>query len=159
LRDFIFAYIERFQIPEKTTILAQIQTTTFYPGLTSSGGRRSSVTGQGIHTDGATYAAIACLQRDANIKGCLNQYHQNLDGSQPLCEPIALEQGDVTFFKDNEIFHYVSPGSCPDEGNDLSRCSRTVLLLHDADHYLSGRKNDSNNLGSNASGTKLREEE
>ena len=64
-----------------------------------------SVTGQGIHTDGANLAALLCIHRQ-NVKGALNTFHDNLLGSQPLCEPTVLEPGKIAYFKDNSLYHH-----------------------------------------------------
>jgi hypothetical protein len=152
LASAIFAFTRRFNIPEKTVLLAQIQTTVFRPVE-----RYESVTGQGIHTDGADRACILCLHRGSNIEGSLNQYHLKLDGSMPLCEPTLLETGDISFFKDNEIFHYVTPGGCSNTGMPED-CTRTVLIIHSpAEQYLSGRPNLGNSLSTRPSSVKLRE--
>merc|ERR1712151_363578 len=85
-----------------------------------------SVTGQGIHTD----------------------------GKEPLCTPRILQEGDVSFFKDNELFHYVSPAGPEDPSEDMAR---TMLLIHyPAEEVLVGGISPKNDLGTRAAGVKLR---
>ena len=114
-----------YNIQEKTTILIQVQTSTIAKKTKekqirkhSDGDDQSdqsdqsaeSITGQGIHSDGADRAALVCLHRGSSIIGAQNQFHAQLDGSKPLSEFITLENSDGCVFKDNDIFHYVSPG-------------------------------------------------
>ena len=55
----------------------------------------ASVTGQGIHTDGSTFAAILILERH-NMKGALNSFYSDLAGEKTLFQD-KLEEGDAVF--------------------------------------------------------------
>lgn len=156
LGDVVLKFAAYYNIPEKTVILAQIQKSVFNGEARQS---RVSVTGQGIHTDGADRAVIVGLHRGSNVVGACNQFHAELDGSQPLCEPIALGDGECIFFKDNQIYHYVSPATV--ESNDghpsCPKCSRTILIMHaPAEMFLDGTVNEANKLGAKDSPRQLR---
>lgn len=134
-------WLQEYAIPEGTTILVQIQRTEVSPNS-----QRNSVTGQGIHTDGAARAAVACLEREG-VEGAENNFHAALDSSQALCAPTVLDPGDVAIFKDNALYHYVSPAYVATKG---VKGFRTTLIFHaPADHYLTGAVYENNNLGSN----------
>jgi len=172
----VLQFAEYYRIPEKTVILVQIQTS-FMRELN----RTESITGQGIHTDGADRACIVCLHRGSGIFGPANQFHAKLDGSKPLTEPKILEHGEACFFKDNEVYHYVTPGGCK-KGADASAASapapssetqeasvagatagavnqRTIMIMHaPAEIYMMGIENKNNTLGSRVSSVKLRDE-
>lgn len=157
LADVVFSFTTRYQIPEKTILLAQIQTTIFRArSALPKAASTQSVTGQGIHTDGANRAAIVCLRRGKGVIGALNQYYAELDDSQPLCEPTVLEPGDISYFKDNVLFHYVSPGTCDPNGS-REDSTRTIMIIHSpAEQYMTGRKNPENQLGAKESDVQLR---
>ena len=134
-----------------------IQTSTIEAGLgTGPGGklnRRSSITGQGIHTDGSCCAGLFCIER-YNVNGAMNSFHQNLDGSQQLCQPTSLEPGQAVYFKDDSIYHYVSPAFPQDA---TQKMQRSVLVMnYPADFALNGSKNQKNSLSGNESSIKLR---
>jgi len=155
LKDILLNFTSYYQIPEKTVLLVQIQTSHF-----QKNGRRGSVTGQGIHTDGSDRAMLVCLHRGCNVTGALNQFHGALDGSQPLCEPTELKPGGAVMFKDNELYHYVSPGKAAHAAESLrTDAQRTVLLVHSpAEMFMQGLPNTSNDLGTKAGKVKLREQ-
>jgi len=121
---------------------------------------RETITGQGIHTDGADRAILICLHRGQHVEGALNQFHKALDGSMPLCEPKALGLGEAVAFKDNEIYHYVTPGNKSRvKENEQEDATRTIILMHSpADAYMRGLPNESNLLGANPFSVKLRDE-
>eukprot|EP00959_Pyramimonas_sp_CCMP1952_P305505 6392841-Pyramimonas_sp.AAC.1 len=137
-------------------ILAQIQRSVFSPqkpGLT----RQQSTTGQGIHTDGLNHAMIVNLQRGRHIRGALNQFHGKLDGTEPLCEPTVLGEGVACAFKDNTIFHYVTPGYVSEDGGAVEDRSRVVMLFHYPGHIvLDGSFNADNAQGTRKSEVQLR---
>eukprot|EP00927_Polykrikos_kofoidii_P049676 TRINITY_DN43703_c0_g1_i1.p1 TRINITY_DN43703_c0_g1~~TRINITY_DN43703_c0_g1_i1.p1 ORF type:complete len:335 (+),score=23.33 TRINITY_DN43703_c0_g1_i1:134-1138(+) len=174
-------FAEYYKIPEKTVILAQIQTSWIPEKQSASHESFASITGQGIHTDGADRACIVCLHRGARIEGAGNQFHAALDGSAPLCEPLILENGDACYFKDNEIYHYVTrgtvkrsgcssveknqiAGSDADDGSisfgessNAHDRARTILIMHaPAELYMIGTGNHRNTLGTRVSVVKLR---
>jgi len=153
LADVILGFTKHFDLPEKTCLLVQIQETTLVKRS-----NRESVTGQGIHSDGTDAAAIICLHRGRGVSGVRNQFHGKLDGSQALCEPTVLETGDAAIFRDNAIYHLVTPGVCaPTDDADDSK--RTIMLIHSpAEHLMNGTANGGNTLGTNASSIKLREQ-
>uniref|UniRef100_A0A7S4MB09 2OG-Fe dioxygenase family protein n=1 Tax=Odontella aurita TaxID=265563 RepID=A0A7S4MB09_9STRA len=156
LQETVLKFTDYYSIPEKTVILLQIQTSIV---KTQHKMRRESVTGQGIHTDGADHALLVCLHRGSGVEGAMNQFHANLDGSEPLCEPKILEQGTAAFFKDNELYHHVSP-ICLNEAMSSSEKdgnTRTILLLHSpAEIYMQGFSNKLNLLTRRDSAVKLR---
>ena len=86
-------------------ILLQIQTSSMAPEDLPEDLYEMSITGQGIHTDGANLAALVCIDRQ-NVKGALNTFHGNLNGSKPMCKPTVLEPGKVAYFKDNSLYHH-----------------------------------------------------
>jgi len=151
LADVILKFTHYYDIPENTTLLVQMQTSTLSPSS-----RRQSLTGQGIHTDGHDRAMLMCMHRGSQCRGALNQFHKELDGSQPLCTPALLEPGDAVMFKDNELYHYVTPGwamtALDDEETDTRR---TMLLIHSPVDF-EGEVNKTNSLKSTATGVKLR---
>eukprot|EP00976_Prorocentrum_cordatum_P095652 1190260-Prorocentrum_minimum.AAC.1 len=124
LRDAVLGFMRLYDLPDGV-ILAQIQRSVFSPqkpGLT----RQQSTTGQGIHTDGLNHAMIVNLQRGRHIRGALNQFHGKLDGTEPLCEPTVLGEGVACAFKDNTIFHYVTPGYVSEDGGAVEDRSRVA---------------------------------
>jgi len=142
----VLNFVDHFKIPDKSIMLLQFNMSIMPasdPGKTDVD-RLGSIVGQGIHTDGCEEAMLLCTRR-SNVEGAMNQYFGDLYGKEPLCEPRVLQEGDLTFFKDNELFHYVtSAGPCDPERDGI----RTVLLLHHpADHILTGDANPSNILG------------
>jgi len=143
LADVVLKFSRYYCIPDGTILFVQIQTS-----LLEENSRRQSITGQGIHTDGHDRAMLLCMHRGSHVRGALNQFHQQLDGSEPLCDPVLLEAGDAVMFKDNEIYHYVTPGkgiSALDAGDSDTR--RTMLLIHSpAECNLDGGMSQTNSL-------------
>eukprot|EP00415_Alexandrium_ostenfeldii_P000912 UN0912 len=151
----VLKFAAYYKIPDKTVILAQIQSTIL--NAVYHDDRRLSITGQGIHSDGSDRAVIVGLRRGANV-GASNQFHAKLDGSEPLCEPISLGDGECIFFKDNTVFHYVTPGATKSEcSSGCDEGARTILLMHaPAEMYLSGQTNRNGKEGVKASSVQLR---
>lgn len=154
LRPIVLQYCNYYQVPDKTVLLLQFNAT--YPKSFKAQGDMESVSGQGIHTDGAERAALVCFER-SNVNGAANVFHRKLDGSEPLCSPTVLMPGDIVFWKDNEIYHQVLPIQSTDEHNPGCR---TVLLIHSpADFVLVGQEMETNTLTTQASLNPLRKNE
>mmetsp|Transcript_27736 Transcript_27736/g.34292 ORF Transcript_27736/g.34292 Transcript_27736/m.34292 type:complete len:320 (-) Transcript_27736:29-988(-) len=116
--------------------------------------REQSVTGQGVHTDGANEAALFCIER-TNVDGAKNSFFKDLEGADELVTDRILEEGELVFFRDDQIFHHVSPASQKDTRAEMRR---SILLIHSpADHFMTGIRNDANNRGSVVSSIKLRD--
>jgi len=154
LHAVVFRFVEYNKIPDKAIMLIQIQTSEVDRSEEGEVRRRLSITGQGIHTDGHEKAMLACVRRK-NVKGAENRYFADLDGKQPLCEPRVLQEGDISFFTDNELYHYVSSAGPAVPTEDMAR---TMLLMHyPAEDVLVGTSSPNNNGGTRPSETKLRE--
>jgi len=162
IQPAVMAFVKHFQLPEKTVILVQIQTSTFQEPVESDvvpWASTKSVTGQGIHTDGHDRAMIVCLGRGSGVHGAENQFHEALDGSSPLCEPKVLQPCHAAAFQDNAIYHYVTPGYAARDAH-REDCTRTMLIMHDsAECVLWGLPNPNNRLGAKESVLKLRHSE
>merc|ERR1711865_429806 len=154
LHSVVFRFVEYNKIPDKAIMLIQIQTSEVDRSEEGEVRRRLSITGQGIHTDGHEKAMLACVRRK-NVKGAENRYFADLEGKQPLCEPRVLEEGDISFFTDNELYHYVSPAGPADPTENMAR---TMLLMHyPAEDVLVGCSSPKNKGGTRKSDVKLRE--
>ena len=130
-------YKDHFKITPGSTVLAQIQESRVEEKV-------DCITEQGIHSDGADNAMIICLKRK-NVKGASNELFYDIDGRYPLMKPTTLTPGDAVIWRDNEVYHNVTPmmPENPDKGPGL----RTVLLLHANSNYLlDGLKNPTNDL-------------
>jgi len=158
LAKFVLKFADYYSIPPKTAMLVQVQTS-YFDAPEYRRNIRVSVTGQGIHTDGLDRSGILCLHRGKLIEGAENQFHGSLDGSEPLCDPVRLEAGDCAFFKDNEIYHYVTRGAVAGEWSDYNDISRTVVIIHSAAEMVMDQiENPRNTLGTKGSLVKLRDE-
>lgn len=156
LHAVIFRFAEYNKIPDKAIMLIQIQTSEVDKSEEGEVRRRLSITGQGIHADGHEKAMLACVRRN-NVTGAENQYFADLDGKHPLCQPRVLQEGDISFFTDNELYHYVSSAGPEDPTVDMAR---TMLLMHyPAEDVLVGAANPNNDGGTRKSEIKLREYE
>ena len=82
------------------------------------------MTGQGIHTDGADRAMLVCLHRGDKIEGAENVFHASLDGMEPLCEELPLQNREGLYFKDNSLYHTVTRAAVGKYQN-LEQVSRT----------------------------------
>lgn len=169
LADIVLRFAAYYGILDRAIILIQVQTSAVTVDLPTQGAltRYHSITGQGIHTDGSDRAMIVCLHRGDKVHGAYNQFHANLDGTEPLCDPFILQQGEAVYFKDNELYHHVSRGFKVDTETNLestghqvrlgSDCARKVLLLHwPAECHLNGTTNPANDLGRTDANVKLR---
>ena len=149
----VLKFAKYYGIPEKTAILVQIQTNYFDYSKT-----RASVTGQGIHTDGADRALLVCLHRGEKLEGAENVFHASLDGSEPLSEEIPLKQREGIYFKDNSLYHTVTRARVNDKHCKKDEASRTMMIMHaPAEIYMQGLSNPNNNLGANEADVKLRD--
>lgn len=147
----VLNFAKYYGIPEKTAILIQIQTSYFDQTKT-----RASVTGQGIHTDGADRAMLVCLHRGDKLEGAENVFHASLDGTEPLCEELPLQNREGLYFKDNSLYHTVTRAAAGKYQN-LEQVSRTMMIMHaPAEIYMQGLPNPNNTLGANESDVKLR---
>ena len=138
-------------IPDKTIMLVQIQSS-FAPASAASErdeivrNRSNSVTGQGIHTDGLCHAMLLCLER-TNVLGAENSFFEDLSGERRLGKPTVLEEGDLVHFRDDKIYHYVSPAQRADSSAPMRR---SMMLIHSPAHMLlTGERNENNCLRTN----------
>ena len=114
------------------------------------------MTGQGIHTDGADRAMLVCLHRGDKLEGAENVFHASLDGMEPLCEELPLQNREGLYFKDNSLYHTVTRAQVGKYQN-LEQVSRTMMIMHaPAEIYMQGLPNPNNTLGANESDVKLR---
>ena len=153
----VLNFAKYYSIPEKTAILIQIQTNIFdqLEGAKS----RASVTGQGIHTDGADRAMIVCLHRGELLEGCENVFHGSLNGMEELSDEIPLKDREGLFFKDNSLYHTVTRAGIRGKHKNLEQISRTSMIMHaPAEIYMQGLSNPNNNLGANEAEVQLRDE-
>ena len=86
-------------IPDREVVMLQLQESE----IDDLSKRSSSLTGQGIHTDGHYKAGIVVVKR-SNVAGGATVFHSKLNGSEPLHSTV-LDEGDATFFQDNQIYH------------------------------------------------------
>jgi len=150
----VLNFAKYYGIPEKTAILIQIQTSYFDKKEYAK--TRASVTGQGIHTDGADRAMLVCLHRGDKLEGAKNVFHASLDGTEPLCEELPLQNREGLYFKDNSLYHTVTRAAVGKYQN-LEQVSRTMMIVHaPAEIYMQGLPNPNNTLGANESDVKLR---
>lgn len=158
LASAILRFIDYYSLPEKSCILVQLQFSVIpgkkdLPAKEARLVRKQSVAGQGIHTDGQNRAGLVCIRR-RNVTGADNQFHARVDGTEPISEPITLSEGDCVFFKDNEIYHHVTPAAPEDGRKDTERL---MLLMHwPADAQLVGNTNPENILSVREADVKLR---
>lgn len=137
----LFAFKSAYQIPDKEPVLVQVQTSHVNPNNAGQ-----CLTGQGIHSDGADRAILVCLDR-YNIMGANNAVYGDLAGRQTIMPPFQLEEGHAMLWHDDKVFHHVAPAQVVDP---KAPGTRTVLIAHyPATHYLSGRINPNNSLGTN----------
>ena len=138
-------------IPDKTIMLVQIQSSFALAAASSPERdevvvrkRSNSVTGQGIHTDdGTCHGMLLCLER-TNVLGAENSFFEDLSGERRLGNPTVLEAGDLVYFCDDKIYHYVSPAQRADSSAPMRR---SIMLIHfPARMFLTGEKNENNSL-------------
>lgn len=151
----ILRFKNYFHIPDKTPMLVQIQSSFAAPcsrkGTVTK--RRLSITGQGIHSDGHDHAMLLCIER-TNVHGAGNSFFSDLEGNNRLGDTRLLEEKDLVYFHDNEIYHHVSPASQIDHSAWMRR---SMMLIHSpAEMVVDGRLNDSNKLSSNKAKIQLR---
>lgn len=127
-----------YSIPDGELILVQVQSNNITPEEEGK-----CLTGQGIHSDGADRAMLVCLERE-NVVGAHSSVFEDTDGRRPIIDRVVLEEGNVMFWKDNEIYHYVEPARLENAEYDGTR---TVMIAHyPAMHYITGNSNPSNTL-------------
>ncbi len=151
-RKVLSAFKAAYSIPDKEPILVQVQ-----KSHVTFANQDKCLTGQGIHSDGADRAMLACLARE-NIMGARNAIYADLAGDRALIDPFLLEEGHALMWHDNQVFHHVEPAQVIDPHR---QGSRTVLIAHyPATHYMSGRTNPNNTLGTQLvdSSKRLREQ-
>eukprot|EP00438_Fugacium_kawagutii_P007347 Skav219314 [mRNA] locus=scaffold1152:138619:139616:- [translate_table: standard] len=152
----VLNFAKYYGIPEKTAILIQIQTNIFDQAEYKRK-NRASVTGQGIHTDGADRAMLVDLHRGKKLEGADNVFEGSLDGSDPLSDEMTLQAREGLYFKDSRLYHHVTRAMVGDYQN-LDQISRTMMIMHaPAEIYMQGLSNPNNNLGANEADVKLRE--
>ncbi|MBE9068225.1 2OG-Fe dioxygenase family protein [Leptolyngbya cf. ectocarpi LEGE 11479] len=135
------AFQQTYRLPEKELMLVQVQTSHI-----NHNNIDQCLTGQGIHSDGADRAMLVCLQRD-NVTHAESAIYHDLKGHRAVLDPFILQQGHGLLWQDNQVFHHVAPAQLADPHMDGSR---TVLIAHyPAFHYLSGKPNPNNTLGTN----------
>lgn len=127
-----------YKIPEGELILVQVQSSNISP---EDAGK--CLTGQGIHSDGADRAMLVCMERD-NVTDAQSSVYEDAEGERPIINRVVLEEGQVLFWKDNEIYHYVEPAGLDDPERSGRR---TVMIAHyPAMHYITGKPNENNTL-------------
>lgn len=132
------AFVKKFNIPDGEMSLVQVQTS-----VIRKQDEGKCLTGQGIHSDGADVAMLAVLRRQ-NVAGARSAVFGDPWGCQTLFGPQPLRAGEVMFWQDNAVYHYVEPARLLDQAEGGLR---TVLIAHyPARHYITGEKNRSNNL-------------
>ena len=140
-RKVLNVFKSTYNIPDNEPILVQVQQS----HLTAES-EGKSLTGQGIHSDGADRAMLVCLER-SNIDGAESAIYADLKGKRSLIEPFVLNQGQAMLWRDNQVFHDVQPARVIDPQQEGTR---TVLIAHyPAIHYLQGTENPNNTLGTN----------
>ena len=152
MKDALKSFADTYQFPNYACILVQLQKSTIPAfagmdnGQQSSGAvyqRQTTVTGQGIHTDGHDRAMLVCIDRQ-NVSGGSNYLYEDINGDQNVMPGTVLEKGDSLFFKDNQIYHYVSKAEPKDCSRDMTR---TMLIAHyPANYFLFGKENPRNQL-------------
>lgn len=132
------AFANKFCIPDGQISLVQVQTSVI--GEDDEG---KCLTGQGIHSDGADVAMLAVLRRE-NIAGARSAVFADPAGRHTLFGPQPLQAGQVMYWQDNAVYHYVEPARRLDKSRNGYR---TVLIAHyPATHYISGEGNPNNTL-------------
>lgn len=126
------------KIEDGELILVQVQSSNITPE-----DEGKCLTGQGIHSDGADRAMLICLERD-NVKGAKSSVYEDAHGHRPIISPRVIKEGQVLFWKDNEIYHYVEPAELE---NKIIMGKRTVMIAHyPAMQYITGEPNPNNTL-------------
>jgi len=134
----LHAFKDTYAIPDGKLVLVQVQATNLTPH-----NQGKCLTGQGIHSDGADCAMLACLRRE-NVSGARSAVFRDADGDDSVVSPHVLEEGEVLFWRDNEVYHYVEPARLVDDECDGTRA---VLIAHyPAMHYITGGQNMKNTL-------------
>lgn len=127
-----------YDIPDGQLVLLQVQTSQI-----TEENEGKCLTGQGIHSDGADKAMLVILKR-SNVVGARSSVYTDVNGLAPIVSPTALQEGEVLFWKDNEVYHYVEPAALSEKSKIGER---TVLIAHyPAMHYITGRSNPNNTL-------------
>lgn len=126
------------KIPDGELVIVQVQTSHLCPE-----NEGMCLTGQGLHSDGANRAIIACLRRN-NVCGAQTAVYKDADGEELILGPRVLGEGEVLFWEDNTTYHYVGPAKLADPTRDGSR---TVLIAHYPAYYaVTGEMNPENTL-------------
>lgn len=137
MQKVLHQYKDHKLICPGTVLLIQIQET-------RAPTRVDCITEQGIHTDGTDDALIACLER-SNGKGAANEFYEDVNGHHRLTMPTVLEAGDSVLWKDNAIYHNVTPFSSANP--NAGPAFRSILLINsDASFLLDGVPNENNKL-------------
>lgn len=163
LSPVVLKFVSHFEIPDKTILLMQLQSSDFTclekkSSEKKSSNGRLSVTGQGIHSDGHQHAALICIHRGFNISGAVNGFYWDLNGVESVAECI-LQPGDMVLWRDDCIYHHVTRVETKDRFRTACNIcyKRTMLLVHSpADFVFFGEENDVNKLGRRDSAIKLR---
>ena len=158
IKPIILAYQQKFNIADGTTMGVHLQSSIIDPMEKRNKKMRmeekvkhtsdlqedeSSVTGQGVHTDGVCHQMILCIER-TNVEGAKNSFYKDLHGKHPIGKERVLEEGNLVYFRDNVVFHYVSP-AFPKDTDQVMR--RTVMIIGSpVDHEVMGDVNDENSV-------------
>jgi hypothetical protein len=156
-KSAVLQFKRYYNIPDGTIMLVQIQSSIIEPSTSPSSmkSKKMSVTGQGIHTDGASQAMLVCLKRK-NVFGAENSFFKDLDGKEQIGKGEVLHEGDSVLFRDNLLYHYVSPALQKDTSKVMQR---SIMLIHSpADFVLDGTLSKENNGGTRISSVQLRKE-
>lgn len=127
-------------IPDADIICITVQTS-----YIRDGDNNKCMTGHGIHSDGTDKAMLMCLAR-RNVKGALNSFYGDAEGTDVIVKPFVLEEGHAAYWADNVVYHHVSPGA-PADGTEVGE--RTVLVANYPGKFLmDGSRNPNNTLPS-----------
>ena len=119
MREVTRQFVEKYNLPNYSCILLQLQSSTVIAG-SQAVGQPQSITGQGVHTDGHDCAMLVCVER-TNVSGADNSLYEDLEGKRTLFPPTKLDEGDALFFKDNSLYHHVSDAMPLEPARDMTR--------------------------------------
>jgi hypothetical protein len=137
--------------PVGGVMLVQVQRSEVSPDQNAI---RRSITGQGIHSDGADQAMLVCLSRD-RVEGAESAIYADLNGRHAVLPPFVLHAGNGLYWQDNKVYHHVSKAECAAQAEEINTGTneagtRTVLIAHyPAFMFMTGAKNPNNALVSN----------
>ena len=141
LRKAARAYQDFWKLPKEDWLFINIQINHF-----DEDSRGKCPTGQGIHSDGANHGGIVVLSRE-NIIGATNSIYNDLKGEDRVFGPVDVQPGEMILWKDNKIFHEVSPATL--QANKTKGSRAVIVILDAAEMFMTGIPNPDNTLGRN----------